>query len=157
MLSICILFISSSWLISIIVYSTAKLQPLENSGEVLINSDRVNRYLGVYIFSYIIRYSPFRFLNLGVYLKNNSIQELNRVYTEIRKAERNHLLAFLLVTVASSIFLLFNNPLTNFLYITISNILFNLYPALSLQLQKSRIFKMVRKQNNQGESKNIRS
>lgn len=151
----CLLFISLSWLVSVLVFSSAKLKHAGNPGRVFISSDRMNRFLGVYIFSYIIINSPLKFLNLKVYLKNNSFKEIIRVNTEIRKAERSHLFAFVLVTIGSIVFLFFSSRFVDILSITFSNVLFNLYPALSLQLQRSRISKMIRKQNHQGQGKDV--
>ncbi|WP_369427665.1 hypothetical protein [Pontibacter harenae] len=155
MISTCVLFITLSWLISLIVFSSSKLNSLENNTKILIKSDRINRYLGVPIFSYIIRNSPFKFLNLGVYLRNSTFPEIIRVDAEINKAERNHLLAFYLVLVGSCLFLLFRNRINEFLYITFSNVIFNLYPFLSLQLQRIRISKLMERQHKQSEKKNI--
>ncbi|WP_407654455.1 glycosyl-4,4'-diaponeurosporenoate acyltransferase CrtO family protein [Catalinimonas niigatensis] len=140
-----------------IVFSLAKFKPVENSGKVFIKSDRINKYLGVHIFSYLIRNSPFKFLNLGVYLKSNSILEISRVYEEIRKAERNHIFAFFLVTIGSIILLFYNNRITDMLCITFSNVIFNVYPVLSLQSVKTRISKIICKQNDLGENRNINS
>lgn len=157
MISTCLLFISLSWLISMIVFSSSKLKPVENSRKVLIKSDRINKYLGVHVFSYLIRNSPFKFLNLGVYIKSNSLIEIIRVKEEIRKAERNHIFAFLLVTVGSIILLFFNNRISDMLCITFSNVVFNVYPVLSLQSVKSRISKVINKQNGSGEKRVIKS
>jgi len=144
MISIYILFISLSWLISIIIFSFLKVNILLKDYEIknLINSDSINRYLGIHLFSFIIRNSPVRFLNLAVYSKNKSFQELRR---EIRNAERGHLFAFYLVLMSSAVYLIFVKNTTDYLYINLWNIVFNGYPVLSLQVQKKRVHGILKK------------
>jgi hypothetical protein len=149
MIHICILFISLSWLTSIILLSFLRGNILLKDYQIksIIESDRTNRYLGVYLFSNIIRNTPFKFLNLRLYFKGRSSEELIRVETEIKNAERGHLFAFYLVLIASAVFLIFENDRTTYLYINLSNIVFNGYPVLSLQLQKKRVIEILQRMN----------
>lgn len=112
----------------------------------IIKSDKRNKYLGVYLFSFIIRNSLFKLLNLELYFKKKSAHELYRLEIEIRNAERGHLFAFYSVIVGSLIFLLLTKNRFDFLLINFWNVVFNLYPILALQLQRKRIYKILHKQ-----------
>jgi len=107
-------------------------------------SDRLYKIFGVAVFRLILIHSFFRHLNNRVYLKGRKKEYLNTFIEETKQSETSHILSTLATLIMQLIYLM-TNQLESFLWLTVFNILFNLYPLL---LQRMNRFSLIRKYPN---------
>ncbi|MBG9377375.1 hypothetical protein I5907_14120 [Panacibacter sp. DH6] len=110
-----------------------------------IRSDNVNKWVGVNMVKWIVKNTPFKFLNQKLQLAGKSAgTDLQEVRKAMTSAETDHLAGFLFVTVF--VFTkLYQQEWLFALTIMIANILMNLHPSLLQQQNKRRIDKIVKK------------
>ncbi|WP_205940962.1 glycosyl-4,4'-diaponeurosporenoate acyltransferase CrtO family protein [Pedobacter yonginense] len=104
-----------------------------------IKSKKLNKFLGIGIFKWIVKNTFFKFFNPKLKLKNKvEPAELDHLCNEMTLAEINHLIAFLAVCIYALV-LMFKAKFLFALIMMLVNILMNLYPSLLQQENKRRI------------------
>ncbi len=110
-----------------------------------IDSENLNKFIGLKIFKWIVKNTFFKFFNQRLKLKKKIEKTaLNNLRNEMTISEIDHLIGFGFVTI----FALVNIFDSNYLFalvIMIVNILMNLYPSLLQQENKRRIDKLIKK------------
>lgn len=110
-----------------------------------IKSEKLNKWIGVGIIKWIVKNTPFKYLNQKIKLRNKIEKaDLHALRKEMTSSEIDHLIGFAFVTI----FALVKFYKTEFLFgltIMMVNILMNLYPSLLQQQNKRRIDKLVKK------------
>jgi len=142
--SISIAFIS--WIVGMILNALIKNTSyyIKLSNLNLINSDTLNKNIGLGIFKWIVKNTFFKYFNQKLKLNNKT--EMNQL-TELRKemtfSEISHLIGFGFVTIfALAKFI--NGTYLFGLIIMIVNVLLNLYPSLLQQENKRRIDRLIK-------------
>jgi hypothetical protein len=102
------------------------------------------RQLGVRLFGTVLRNSPLRFLNTGVYLSSD-VKDLDSLYRRVASAEATHFWAALLFMAYIGYLYLSGRPqiATGFLAV---QVLFNIYPILHLRLMRGRLDAILKRQ-----------
>jgi ABC-type amino acid transport system permease subunit len=110
-----------------------------------IKSKMLNKYFGVDIVKWIIKNTPFKYLNQKLKLRNKIEKtDLHALRKEMTSSEIDHLIGFVFV----AIFALTKLYKTEWLFgltIMIVNILMNLHPSLLQQQNKRRIDNVLKK------------
>jgi ABC-type amino acid transport system permease subunit len=110
-----------------------------------IKSEKLNKWIGVGIVKWIVKNTPFKYLNQRLKLsKKIEKADLLALRKEMTSSEIDHLIGFLFVTI----FALMKFYRTEFLFgltIMVVNTLMNLHPALVQQQNKRRIDKFLSK------------
>jgi hypothetical protein len=103
------------------------------------------RQLGVRLFGTVLRNTPLRFLNAGVYL-SSEVKDLHRLYRRVASTEAIHFWAALLFMAYIGYLYLSGRPriATGFLAV---QVLFNVYPILHLRLLRSRLDAILQRQH----------
>ncbi|KQM78048.1 hypothetical protein ASE74_15155 [Pedobacter sp. Leaf216] len=136
-----------SWIIgmvvnAILIKTTYYNQNLTNLN--FLKNERVNSYIGIGIFKWIIIHSFFKYFNPKLSMKKKiQPSELPNLRHEMTIAEISHLIGFAFVT-AFAIVKIVKGQYLFALIIMIVNILLNLYPTLLQQQNKRRIDKYNR-------------
>ena len=106
------------------------------------------RQLGVRLFGSVLRNTPLRFLNTGVYLSSD-VKDLNSLYRRVASAEATHFWAALLFMAYIGYLYLSGRPqiATGFLAV---QVLFNIYPILHLRLMRGRLDAILQRQPKNG-------
>ena len=109
----------------------------------------VYRQVGVCLFGSVLRNTPFRFLNTGVYLSSD-VKDLHRLLRRVANAEATHFWAALLFTAYIGHLYLSGRPqiATGFLAV---QVLFNVYPILHLRLIRGRLDALLQRQHRRAE------
>lgn len=100
-----------------------------------------NRALGIAQFKWIVKNSPFRFLNQSIRVAGSGT-DLTVVRHQMTVAEINHLIAFLFVLLAA-LYQTFHVSLVFGVIMMIPNMLLNGYPSLLQQDNKRRIDQLL--------------
>ncbi len=136
-----------SWMVGIVINIVFKKTRLYEraSGFNLIESKNLNKWIGLSLFKWIVKNTPFKYFNpklkLGKRIKLKDIEELRE---EMTFAELNHLIGFLFVIIFVAV------KIVNGLYlfaaiIMAANFLLNLYPSLLQQENKRRIDRFLKR------------
>ena len=132
-----------SWIVGMILNSfllkTEYYQKLSNLN--FISNKKINKYIGINYFKWIVKNTFFKFFNQKINLKDKKV-ELSEIRKEMTMAEISHLIAFIFVIF----FAIYKSFTHNFLFgftIMFANILMNLYPSLLQQKNKRRIDKLI--------------
>ncbi|MEE4639454.1 MAG: hypothetical protein V2J42_12025 [Wenzhouxiangella sp.] len=132
-----------SWIVGLILIfplaKSAYYQRLQHLN--FIPSATVNRYMGIWIFRWIVRDTPFRFFNPTIRLTSGRA-DLARVRDAMTHAEISHLIGFFAVVLVA----LYMSVTTSWLLglmIMMANTLLNLYPSLLQQENKRRIDRLI--------------
>jgi len=114
----------------------SKVRPWELTGDLY-------RQLGVRLFGKMLRNSPLRFLNKGVYL-GAVVEDLDSLCRRVASAEATHFWAALLFMAYIGYLYLSGRPqfATGFLAV---QVLFNLYPILHLRLMRASLEAILRR------------
>lgn len=132
-----------SWMLGIVCNSlfsnTLFYKQLSNLN--FISSKRINQYIGLKYFKWVVKNTAFRFFNQKIKLGNGNT-DLNFIRNEMFLAEISHLIGFLFVAVIA-VFFSFKVSFTFGLSIMVPNILLNLYPSLLQQENKRRIDRLL--------------
>lgn len=144
-LSFSIAFIS--WIVGMlftaIFKNAAFYQKLSNIN--LIRSERLNKRLGIGAFKWIVLYTPFKFFNAKIKLRDQKIS-LKELRIEMTYSDINHLVGFCFVSVFALIEIIRGNFIFALFYM-VFNVLMNLYPCLLQQFNKRRIDSLARIKN----------
>ena len=121
--------------------SLSKIRPWELTGDLYSQ-------LGVRLFGTMLRNTPLRFLNMGVYFSSNA-RDLNRLYRRVASAEAFHFWAALFFMAYIGYLYLSGRPqiATGFLAV---QVLFNVYPILHLRLMRGRLDAILQRQHKNG-------
>lgn len=141
--SISITFIS--WMVGLILNAFIKNKPfyIHISNLNFIESEKLNKIIGLEFFKWIVKNSFFKYFNQKITLKNKKT-ELSEIRHEMTIAEIGHLIGFGFVTIF--VFLKISNG--NYLFgliMMLVNIIMNLYPSLLQQENKRRIDQLIKK------------
>jgi len=110
-----------------------------------IKSEKLNKFIGLGVFKWVIKNTFFKYLNQNLKLKKKIEKaDLIHLRDEMTKAEIDHLIGFIFVTVFAFV-KFFNFDFVFGLTIMIVNALMNLYPSLLQQENKRRIDKFIMK------------
>lgn len=101
----------------------------------------VNRYLGIWLFRWIVRDTPLRFFNQDVRLRQGRA-DLHRIRDAMTRAEVSHLMGFGFVALLA-VGMGFARSWMFAALMMLPNIVLNLYPALLQQENKRRIDRML--------------
>ena len=103
------------------------------------------RQAGVRLFGTVLRNTPLRFLNAGVYLSSN-VKDLHGLYRRVASSEATHFWAALLFLAYIAYLYLSGRPriATGFLAV---QVLFNVYPILHLRLLRGRLDAILQRQH----------
>jgi hypothetical protein len=132
-----------SWMVGIIgihwVAKSAWYPRLQHLN--FIPDPAANRYLGIWVFRWIVRDTPFRFFNQAVRLREGRA-DLQRIRDAMTHAEVSHLIGFGFVVP----FAVFKGFAVGWGFAALMmgpNVLLNLYPALLQQENKRRIDRLL--------------
>jgi Glycosyl-4,4'-diaponeurosporenoate acyltransferase len=102
------------------------------------------RQVGVRLFGTVLRNTPLRFLNTGVYLSSN-VKDLHGLYRRVASSEASHFWAALLFLAYIAYLYLSGQPriATGFFAV---QVLFNIYPILHLRLLRARLDEILQRQ-----------
>lgn len=110
-----------------------------------IKSKNLNKWIGVDMVKWIIKNTPFKYLNQSLQLKNKiEAADLYQLRRNMTNSEIDHLIGFVFVTA----FALVKFYKTEWLFgltIMAVNILMNLHPALLQQQNKRRIDRLLKR------------
>ncbi|MCV9385105.1 glycosyl-4,4'-diaponeurosporenoate acyltransferase CrtO family protein [Reichenbachiella ulvae] len=142
--SISICFIS--WIVGLILNAIAmKLPQYQRLAHFnFVESKRLNRYMGIGVFKWIVKNTPFKFFNqkLKATAKLN-LDQLNDLRKEMTTAEIGHLIGFVFVA-GFAVYQLFLMHWVSTFSIMLANTLLNLYPSLLQQENKRRIDRLIK-------------
>lgn len=110
-----------------------------------IESTKVNRYLGIKYFQWIVKNTPFKFFNQKIKLKNGKA-DLMEMRKEMTYAEIGHLIGFVFVLPFAAFYGIKYSALFGLIIMAV-NVLMNLYPSLLQQENKRRIDRLIRLEN----------
>ncbi|GAB2693546.1 hypothetical protein GCM10027037_16240 [Mucilaginibacter koreensis] len=131
-----------SWIIGIIVGAVLVKTPYYNryfSNLNFITNARLNKYMGINVFRWIIIHSFFKYFNPKLSMpKTIKASDLAELRKEMTVAELNHLAAFVFVLVFV-VAKLWKGEILFAAIIMLVNIIMNLYPSLLQQQNKRRI------------------
>lgn len=132
-----------SWMVGIIGISVLAKSPLYQRLQHLnfIPGSGANRYLGIWVFRWIVRDTPLRFFNPAVRLREGRA-DLARVRNAMTHAEVSHLIGFGFVAIVA-VYMGFAVGWTFAALMTLPNVVLNLYPALLQQENKRRIDRLL--------------
>lgn len=146
--SIAITFIS--FLVGMAVNSLLKKTKFydnELSNLNFVKSEKLNQWLGVDLVKWMVKNTPFKYLNQKLKL-NNTIEktDLHQLRQEMTSSEIDHLIGFVFVTIFA-LLKVYKSEWLFALTIMIVNILMNLHPSLLQQQNKRRIDKILSRTN----------
>ena len=102
---------------------------------------RVYRALGVSAYGALLRRTPLRLFNRDVYLRSG-LRDTARVFEELEAAEASHFWAAVLVAPYMAYLVLYGMWAPLF-WITLAQVLINLYPIMHLRLTRHRLGALV--------------
>lgn len=127
------------------VLKKSKFYYNELSNLSFIKSDTLNKWFGVDFVKWVVKNTPFKYLNQTLKLKNKFKRtDLHKLRKKMTSSEIDHLIGFVFVTI----FALVKFYKTEWLFgltIMIVNVLMNLNPSLLQQQNKRRIEKLIKK------------
>lgn len=135
-----------SWVVGIIFSTIFKNAKFYNklSSMNFVASKTFNKVIGITLFKWIVKSTPFKYLNQNLKIANPvEITDLEELRREMTLAEINHLVGFFFVIPFACIELVKGNYLFALFYM-IANVLLNLYPSLLQQENKRRIDRLIR-------------
>ncbi|WP_179335653.1 glycosyl-4,4'-diaponeurosporenoate acyltransferase CrtO family protein [Winogradskyella costae] len=141
-----ITFTFVSWTIGLLLNNVVKHRPFYGKISHLnfIKNEVLRQSIGLSKLSWIIKNSFFKVFNKNLNLKNRTNREdLQSIRTEMVYAEIGHLIGFVFLLIVSVI-KLWNGLLLSALIVFLFNIIFNLYPILLQQQNKSRIDRILK-------------
>lgn len=109
-----------------------------------IQSETLNKYIGMAYFTWVVRNTFFKFFNQKISLKDKKI-DTSDIRNEMTIAEISHLIGFIFVTFFAA-YKGFSQSYVFALVIMVINILMNLYPSLLQQKNKRRLDLVIKKQ-----------
>jgi len=142
--SISIAFIS--WIVGLIFNSLLmKTKYYKNVSNLnIITSKTLNKNIGIGLFKWIVKNTPFKYFNQKLNLKTKTeLTELYVLRKEMTVSEISHLIGFGFVTIFA-IGKLANAAYLFAFIIMIINTLMNLYPSLLQQENKRRIDRLIK-------------
>lgn len=146
--SIAITFIS--FIVGLLINAILKKTNFYNkhsSNLNFIKSKKVNQFIRIYIFKWIVKNTFFKYLNQRLKLKNKiDRSDLIQLRNDMTSSEIDHLIGFAFVTV----FAVIKSYQFNLLFgltIMLVNTFMNLYPSLLQQENKRRIDQFIRRIN----------
>jgi len=144
--SISIVFIS--WIVGMIITALARKTNFYNgtlSNLNFIESETLNKIIGVGIVKWMVKYTFFKFFNPKLKITRKiDLSDLRTLRAEMNKSEIDHLFAFVFVMIFVVV-MIFKDKYLFALIIFVVNILMNLHPSLLQQQNKRRIDKMILK------------
>ena len=114
------------------------------------STSAVYRQLGVRLFGTVLRNTPFRFLNTGVYMSSEA-KDLHRLYRRVASAEATHFWAALLFMAYIGHLYLSGRPQIATAFLAVQ-VLFNVYPILHLRLMRGRLEAILQRQHKKTET-----
>ncbi len=134
-----------SWIVGLILNAMlVKTKYYEHLSHFnFIKSPKVNKWIGMKYFKWIVKNTFFKFFNQKIKLKNQKV-DLKEIRKEMTIAEIGHLIGFVFV-IPFAIYKSINYNIYFGIIIMFFNVIMNLYPSLLQQENKRRIDKMIRK------------
>jgi Glycosyl-4,4'-diaponeurosporenoate acyltransferase len=110
-----------------------------------LRSRRLNRLIGIGVFKWIVRNTPFKFFNQKLKLKMKiEKSDLLKLREEMTSSEVEHLIGFVFVS-AFALAKIFQLQVSSAFVIMLVNVVMNLYPSLLQQENKRRIDHFLRR------------
>jgi hypothetical protein len=110
----------------------------------IITSKTLNKNIGIGLFKWIVKNTPFKYFNQKLNLKTKTeLTELYVLRKEMTVSEISHLIGFVFVTIFA-VEKLANSAYLFAFIIMIINTLMNLYPSLLQQENKRRIDRLIK-------------
>lgn len=136
-----------SWIVGMIINAVIRKAEFYNKNSLNLNfikSEKLNKFIGLGIFKWIVKNTFFKFFNQKLKLKKKIEKtDLNNLRNEMTVSEIDHLIGFGFVAIFALVEFFHSNYLFGFI-IMIVNILMNLYPSLLQQENKRRIDKLIK-------------
>jgi hypothetical protein len=135
-----------SWTVGLLLNNAIKLRTFYGRISHLnfIKNDVLSKSIGLSKFGWIIKNSFFRVFNKNLNLKSRpNRDDLQRLRTEMVYAEIGHLIGFVFL-LSVIVIKLWNGLFLSALILLLFNIIFNLYPTLLQQQNKTRIDDILR-------------
>ena len=137
-----------SFMVGIIIGGVLKKTAFYNkelSNLNFIKSDALNKWIGVDMVKWIIKNTPFKYLNQSLQLKNKIEKaDLHQLRRDMTSSEIDHLIGFVFVT-AFALVRFYKTEWMFGLIIMAVNVLMNLHPSLLQQQNKRRIDRLIKK------------
>lgn len=111
-------------------------------------SGRFYKIAGLKIFKIILLHSPFKFLNVNIHFKKKSKTELSLVRKEMEKVETGHIIAFIITLIITFVLAFLRSP-KFIVWMTLFNIVFNVYPVFLQRFNRRRINTIINRNNRQ--------
>ncbi|TXE17658.1 hypothetical protein ES692_08825 [Psychroserpens burtonensis] len=140
-------FTLASWTIGLLLNNAIKSMPFYSliSNFNFIKKESTNRAIGLTGFKWLVKHTFFKYFNQKLKFKTRpSTSELQDIRTEMVYAEIGHFVTFIAILVVSVIKLI-NGLATYAVILFIFNIIFNLYPSLLQQQNKTRIDRILKR------------
>ncbi|WP_233268657.1 hypothetical protein [Cellulophaga sp. L1A9] len=132
-----------SWIVGMIINAilskTEYYQKLSNFN--FINSEIINKNIGIKYFKWIVKNTFFKFFNQKIKVENKKT-DLTEIRHEMTLSEISHLIGFIFVAIVA-VYLSFAKSSIVGISMMIPNTLMNLYPSLLQQENKRRIDKLI--------------
>jgi len=135
-----------SWMLGIAVNYFAEKSRMYTviSNQVFIKNDRINRWIGLEAFKWIVMKTFFRHFNQKIKIDSRLVYaDLVQLRKDMIFSEMSHLFAFILVLPFVLLLILHYN---NYLFagtLLAANLAFNLYPSLLQQKNKRRLDRVI--------------
>ena len=135
-----------SWIVGMIITALVRKTNFYNgqlSNLNFIESEILNKIIGVGIVKWIVKYTFFKFFNPKLKINRKiDISDLRTLRAEMTKSEVDHLFAFVFVLIFVVVMILKDKYLFAFIILLLNTIM-NLYPSLLQQQNKRRIDRMI--------------
>lgn len=137
-----------SWIVGMIINAFLKKTEFYTkhlSNLNFIKSKFLNNIIGIFVFKWIVKNTPFKFFNQKLTVKKKiEKSDLISLRNDMTASEIDHLIGFAFVTVFAIVKFVDFNFLFG-LMIMLANIMLNLYPSLLQQENKRRIDRLLKK------------
>lgn len=136
-----------SWLVGLILAglfrNTGFYRSLSNLN--LVKNETVNKLMGIGICRWIVKNTPFKYLNQKLKLKNKiEPGQLVELRNEMTFAEISHWMAFACVAVYAVVMSVLGNVTWAMMLMTV-NVFLNAYPSLLQQQNKRRVDRFLKR------------
>ncbi|TPE43556.1 glycosyl-4,4'-diaponeurosporenoate acyltransferase CrtO family protein [Pontibacter mangrovi] len=141
-----------SWLFGLLLTSYLKRQNFYHklSSLKLIGNDSIYKAIGIELFKWSVTKTFYRHLNKNIkFSRRPSLGELVAVRNEMTNSEILHAIAFVLVLIIGIPFTVVQKGHNSVVLLLVHNIIFNLYPTLLQQYNKTNLDKIIDKIDHQ--------
>jgi hypothetical protein len=135
-----------SWLFGLLVTAYLKNQPYYSaiSSLYFLNNQRMYTIIGIPFFKWLVTKTVYRHLNKNIKFRTRPDRnELVNVRSAMTESEVLHAVAFVFVILTGVPVLLIQGDYIMAFYLMVLNVVFNLYPTLLQQYNKTKLDKVM--------------